>query len=506
MARVGHWIQSGTVAFYPTVILRQIYNPPLSEYAIMHFQLLAGSDCFANLVQWFAFVACGAAISLIVKELGLETRFQVFAMLLGATIPAAIVQSTSTQNDLFAAFFVLAFFYFFIRAAETNSWADFLWTGTALGLAILAKGSAYFFCFPIGLYFVVVHFLTLKEKRGKLRFVKQVAALLLIALAFNFAHYARSTTLFGEPVSTGAEKIRNENLTARIALANLVRNYANHLGSRSETLNAAIEDSVESLLGDELKNPDSTWLPQDFPFDVTSLTHEDRAGNLVHVLLITIVLSLIFLIRGDERRYLYGAVFAIVFGYVLFSLLLKWQVWGSRLQLPLFMLGTCLVAAFIGRVAPRAAILTAVLCFTTALPFLFYSAPRRVLSDDNQFVLSEPREAKYFKNLPDLEPLYTEAARFIRQQPAMPGEIGIYIEYNEFEYPLWILLKEDFAEKPILRHVGVANVSRKLAAARPLPEYVISTRSETTIESVEYAVVWSKDIVKVLRKKEAAAP
>jgi hypothetical protein len=121
-------------------------------------------------------------------------------------------------------------------------------------------------------------------------------------------------------------------------------------------------------------------------------------------------------------------------------------------------------------------------------------------------VLNEPRPTKYFKNLPDLEPLYTEAAAFIKQQPAVPEEIGLYIEYNEFEYPLWVLLKKDFAEKPFLRHVGVVNVSSKLAGTRPMPEFVISTRPETTIENVEYKEVWSRFPVKFLQKKETAAP
>ncbi len=506
LARVGHWIQNGTIGFYPTQILRQLYLPPLAEYGILHFQILAGNDHFANLVQWFAFVACGAAVSLIVKAFGLDAKFQVFAVLLCSTIPAAIVQSTSTQNDLFASVFVLTFFYFFISAAESNSWSDFLWTGTALGLAILAKGSAYLFCFPIGLFFVVAHFLTLKKLPARRRFVSQIAVVLLIAVSFNLAHYSRNTGLFGSPVSTGDEQMRNKNLTAKMALSNLARNYAIHLGTKSETLNIALEDSMKRVFGGELKNPDSTWLAEDFGFDIIYSTHEDRAGNFVHILLITIALLLIFLIRGDNRRYIYGAAFSVAFGYVLFSLLLKWQIWGSRLQMPLFMLGACLAAAFIGRVVPRAAIFAAVLCFTAALSFLFYSAPRRILSDKNEFVLNEPRRAKYFKNLPDLEPLYTEAAAFIRQQPAMPEEIGIYIEYNEFEYPLWILLKKDFAEKPTLRHVGVTNVSSKLANARPMPEFVITTRTETTIENVEYKEVWSKFPVKILQKKETAAP
>jgi hypothetical protein len=218
-------------------------------------------------------------------------------------------------------------------------------------------------------------------------------------------------------------------------------------------------------------------------------------------LLITLSLLLIFLIRGLERRYIYGAAFAIVLSYVLFSLLLKWQIWGARLQLPLFMLGCCLVAAFIARIVPRAAIFTAVLCFIVAWSFLFYSAPRRVLSNDGKFVLNEPRTHKYFKNLPDLEPFYTEAANFIRQQTPAPEEIGIYIEYNEYEYPLWVLLKKDFAKKPYLRHVGVTNVSQKLVGSRPMPEFIISTRTEKTIENVEYTEVWLKDPVRVLRKK-----
>lgn len=506
LARVGHWIQNGTIGFYPTAILRQLYLPPLAEYSILHFQLLAGNDYFANLVQWFAFVLCGAAVSLIVKAFGQDTKIQVFAALLCVTIPAAVVQSTSTQNDLFASVFVLAFFYFFISAVESNSWSDFLWTGTALGLAILAKGSAYLFCFPIGLFFVVTHFLTLKKMPARRRFIGQVAVVLLIALSFNLAHYSRNMNLFGSPVSTGDEQMRNKNLTAKMAFSNLTRNYAIHLGTTSKSLEFALEDSMKRVFGDELKNPDSTWMAEDFGFDITYLTHEDRAGNFVHILLITTALLLIFLIPGDNRRYIYGAAFSIVFGYVLFSLLLKWQIWGSRLQMPLFMLGACLVAVFIARVLPRAAILTAVLCFTAALSFLFYSAPRRILSDKNEFVLNEPRPTKYFKNLPDLEPLYTEAANFIRQQPAMPEEIGIYIEYNEFEYPLWVLLKKDFAKKPFLRHVGVTNVSSKLAGTRPMPEFIISTRPEMTIENVEFKEVWAKFPVKVLQKKETAAP
>lgn len=499
LSRVAHWIQNGSVAHYPTAILRQLYNPPLSEYGFLHFQLLAGHDNYANLVQWFALVGCGVAASLIVKEFGQNAKFQAFAVLLCATLPVAIVQSTGTQNDLFVSLFVLAFFYFWISADRSGAWRHFVWVGLALGLAILAKGSAYVFCFPIGLYFTVVHFLTLKKRAERWRFIKQISVVLLIALAFNAGHYARNTRLFGSPVATGEEKLSNKNLSAKMAFSNLARNYAIHLGTNWKKLDQSLENYLKAVFGDEIKNPDSTWMADDFPFQVKYSTQEDHAGNLVHVLLITLALLLIFLLRGDRRRYIYGTAFSIVLSFILFSLLLKWQLWGARLQLPMFMLGACLVAAFIGRVVPRAAIFTAILCFIPACAFLFMSAPRRILTEKGKFVLNEPRIHKYFKNLPDLEPFYTEAANFIRQQS--PEEVGIYIEYNEYEYPLWVLLKKDFAKKPFLRHIGLTNVSQKLVGSRPMPEYIISTRTEKTIENVEYTEVWVKHPVRVLQKK-----
>jgi hypothetical protein len=36
LARVAHWSQNHAVAFYPTHIVRQLYQPPLAEYAILH--------------------------------------------------------------------------------------------------------------------------------------------------------------------------------------------------------------------------------------------------------------------------------------------------------------------------------------------------------------------------------------------------------------------------------------------------------------------------------------
>jgi 4-amino-4-deoxy-L-arabinose transferase-like glycosyltransferase len=499
LARVAHWIQNGSAAFYPTSILRQLYQPPLAEYAILHAQLLSGNDYFANLVQWLSLISCGTAVSLIVAEFGKNLKTQFFGGVLTATLPGAIVQGSSTQNDLVASLFIVSFFYFWLRAVKLNSWKPFIWTGIALGLAILTKATSYLFCFPIGLFFTIVHFLTLKKSAERKRFVIQIAVVLLIAFALNFGHYARNFALFGAPITSGDDEVRNKNVNAKIVLSNLARNYAVNLGSKSDKLRTVIEDGMKRIFGDELKNPNSTWLENEFTVNFS--THEDSAGNFVHILLITIALFLISFIKNGEKKYVYGLVFTILLGFLLFSALLKWQIWTARLQLPLFMLGSVLVAFIVSKIKLKIDIPITILCSIIAFSFIFHAEPRRVLGKNNEFVLNSiDRQKKLFKNLPDAEPFYAEAVEFIKKQHSAPESIGLHIDYNDFDYPFWLMFKREFRAAPQIYHVGVPNVSNKLVSTRPLPEFVISIKTGNVIEDTEYKEVWKKDVFRVLQK------
>jgi Dolichyl-phosphate-mannose-protein mannosyltransferase len=498
LARVANWIQFGSVEFYPTAIVRQLYQPPLAEYSLLHFQILSSGDYFSNLIQWFALILCGVVVSLITREFGQNLKTQTLAVFLAATLPAAIVQGSSTQNDLVISLFILAFFYFWIRAVKSNAWTDFIFVGLALALALLTKGTAYIYCFPIGAFFVVVHFLTL-EKRARWRFIKQVAFVLVMAIALNAGQYARNYNLFGAPVTSGNDEVRNKNLTAKMVFSNLVRNYAINLGTKSAGLKNLLEGVMTSTFGDELKNPDSTWLENEFR--ITYSTHEDSTGNFIHIILITLVLPIILLIRADEKKYIYGAVFSILSGFVLLALLLKWQIYGSRLQMPLFLLGCALAAIVIARLPRRITSSVALIIFIFSWSSLFFAQPREIFSGDLKFVLTEQnRKQKFFKNLPDAEALYTEAAGFIKQQPNAPETVGLMLDFNDYEYPFWYLLKDDFSKVPSIYHVGITNASLKLVGTRPLPEFIISIREGNTIEGIEYKEVWKKDVVRVLQK------
>ena len=74
LARIAHWGQNHTVAFYPTHIVRQLYQPPWAEYAMLHLYILAGGDRLANLVQWVAMAVSLVGVSVIARQLGAGPR------------------------------------------------------------------------------------------------------------------------------------------------------------------------------------------------------------------------------------------------------------------------------------------------------------------------------------------------------------------------------------------------------------------------------------------------
>lgn len=506
MARVANWVQNGNIGFYPTAVLRQLYNVPLAEYSILHLQLLSGNDYFANLVQFFSFVACGVGASLIAEYFKQNELIQLLTVLLTATLPMAILQSSSTQNDLVVSLFVISFFYFFLKASESASRTDFLFAGMSLGLALLAKGTAYFFCFPIGLLIATRYLIYSRLKPNYLRFVYLTFGVVIIAFLFNAGHYARSFYLFGSPLSSGEEHLTNEKITVPIVVSNVVRNYALHIGTNSQEITNLTENLISNLLGSEINNPDSTLLGQSF--FIVQTKHEDSAGNMIHIFLLSLSLLFAFYYRGaEEKQRVIIASLTIIAGFFIFCVFLKWQPWASRLQIPLFMLGCPLSALMLSRLSSHIRVLLAVLCFAGCVPFLLRGQPRIFIPDENNYsVFTVSRADQYFANNYSIAPAYLEAAAFIKKTKAQ--EIGFdlstdYKTYNfgDWEYPLWVFIKDTFEEKPYIRHVGVKNISNQLDREKHWPEFVISTNAGNIIEGIQYEEVWAKSPVRVLKKR-----
>ncbi|MBF0385410.1 MAG: glycosyltransferase family 39 protein [Candidatus Omnitrophica bacterium] len=479
MSRVEHWIQNRTLAHYPTSDGRQIYNPPLAEIIIMNFQVLTRSDYFANLLQWLSMAGCLLGVSLIAKEYGANRLGQLLAAFFMATLSAGILQSTGTQNDYVASFFIVAFVYFLMRNPDSNK-LDSILTGLALGLAWLTKATCYIYSLPFILFYVY------QALEGKnISKLKNIFFIILIALAINSGHYKRNYLTAGNilgsegHISSHSTQSKSPNLIA----ANIMCNISMHLGTSSGKINTVIEHFIYSLgniLGVDLANPD----PRNFnePFHVQAFIHEDLAGNFSHMILILGCFIYAFLFR---KKYSFqpvlGYFFTVLFAAVLFSISVKCFLSNTRLHLPLF----ALCAPFAGVVLEKAGknrfVLAFVLIwlFVSAMPFVFRNNSRRLISSKST-VFSKPRIEQYFNNDSTLYGPYLEAAKEIKALGCK--NLGLVIQSNSWEYPLWVLLRYLEVDPIRFEHVEAYGYDKISVKKYPLgdftPELVLSVNSD----------------------------
>ena len=336
LSRAMHWIQSGSLAHYPTHIPRQLYYTPGAEMQILHVLLLSKGDWFVSLVQWFCFLGCAIAASLIAQHYGATLRGQLVAAAFSLTLPMAIIQASSTQNDLVVSFWLICFVYFGLRWILNPTLKYSLLLGSALGLAFLAKGTAYVYSLPFALWFAGLEF-----RLRRFSSAKMLAPVILIVLAINGGYFYRNLALYGKPLGKDTTHI-NKIISLPAVLSNCVRNAAFYLASPLDDLNRWEAKGIlrlhTFLSGMDPSDPRTTWWGTTFEgYPRKNQYHEDLASNPLHFLLL--FCAALFCVRCNKDRQQRSYMITLFVAALLFAIVLKWQPWHTRLHLPLFILG-----------------------------------------------------------------------------------------------------------------------------------------------------------------------
>ena len=478
LPRIAHWIQNASVAHYPTHVLRQLTLGPGAELIGAQIELLAGSDRWINFLQTLAWLGVAMAASVLAEDLGATRRGQALAAVFAATLPMAILQASSTQNDLVLSFWTLVFAHFALRAlAGKMDLPGWLLAGGSLGLAVVTKATALTIAFPFGLALAVG-----AVARGRARAARGLAAAAFLALAINAGYVTRNLALFGSPLG-GEHGAVNSAFSPGLALSNLSRNLALQLLTPWTSWNARVEDTVLALhriLGLSASDARSTWkgaefhvparltgaLPSDADQAVYTAFHEDEAGNPIHLLICAACVALLAARRTlPGRRRLGGFLAAVAAGFFLFSLVLKWQPWGARLELPLLLLAAPFAGAVLGE--GRGAGPVAALLLLCSSPWALLNATRPLLGGDS--VLTAPRLLQSFTARPQLREPLLGAARAVAARQCR--QIGLEIGPDDPEHLIRITLREAGILHPRLEHVHVTNRSARKAAEPPFADF-----------------------------------
>lgn len=459
IARIPHWIQNSSIANYPTHILWQLNMNPWAEFALLHLQILAEGDHFANLVQWFSMIGSIIGATLIAKQFRLNAKGQIATAVLAATLPIGILQGSSTQNDYVMTFWLVCFIYFVLQLTFDLRLIYTMACGASLGLCFLTKGTGYIFAVPFIAWLIIDGL-----KRHKLKFLTHLLLIGFIVLSLNLGFYARNIDLYQNILSPlpRMNGTTNEIFSFGAFSSNLIQNISLNLTTPNKYTALAAQYCTYALLAIlnlNIADPRICWggmrlnLIENAQFQY----HEDFAGNFLHLIL-TGLLILFFIKDKDLKKnhLLWKYLGSIIVGIGLFCLFIKWTPWSTRYHLAGFVLLAPFCATVLLKTRKNRMINTVcVILLVATIPWIFLNKKRPVLAKENIFNIS--RQEQYFFFISQFADPYLNAAKIM---PKTCSEIGLTLDDFSLEYPLWIFLKK---ENPNVRieHIDVTNPSSK---------------------------------------------
>ena len=481
LPRMSMWMSNHSVAMFPTPDYAHLIFAPWAEFAMMHTYLLWGSDRFVNFVQVFSFVGCIVGVSYCAKLLGAGRWGQLLAAVIAASITEGVLEASGPMNVYVVSFWILLTVIFLLRFNAEPNWTHAVLVGTAAGLAVLTKGSAYVY-----LPFLVLGCWLAGDSKARIEFWKKSPVFLFFIFALNGPQFWRCYKLTGSPLgmpfADGGQRLAwmASGFGVRELIANVIRNISLHVVAPSAGLNAVLLKGFRALIhlvGADPDDPRAMW--RGFHFELNHFsTHEIHAGDPLHLVLV-LACAILLLANYRRLRQKKEVMFyaAGLFGaFLMFCGLLRWQIWGARHHLPLFVLAAVMCGLLLEQFASKR-LSTAVVAILLAygLTFSLLNRTRSLIPWSRVADVYKPRAVQYFADQHEEQAANDIAlANAVNQLPCRDLAIDAYIGkrsvdlqgeiYPFFIYPIFALTHVDGFTKTA-HYVDVDNLSAKYAVA-----------------------------------------
>lgn len=464
MSRIMYWIGNESVDHFPTHILRHLYQPPFSEFCILHFNLIQGNDYFSNNLQLVFLLLSLFLINSILKKLNVSVNNRLIILVLTISIPSVVLQASTTKNDIICGYFVLSTILYSINILTEQNFKNFLFLGMSIGLGMLTKGTFYIFALPLILFILYV-FLKSLIKDTKFNIIINGLFAVIIIIVLNFGHFRRNYRVNNDILNideTEGKMYSNSKMNFSLLSSNILKNSGLHLGYPIDTIGDKLIRKINNnYIGVDLNNADTNYLNIDYEGRTTITTHEDAAPNTYHFIIVFLSIILGILINFFKmNKKILLLLGLIIIQFVLFCGFLKWQPWHTRLHIPLFMVSMLLIGVLIDKYKfyKLFIILSIPFSLCSFCFYTFYNNLRPLVTNTlytKNIKISDKRSKKYFSNQLYLYNDYSKAIDLINQK--QNKKIGLIM--SDWEYPL---LSNCYYEKKEMYSINVGNITSKI--------------------------------------------
>ncbi len=481
LARVEHWIQNRSVAFFATHYLTQIEFTPLSEYNLAHLHLLSGTDRFDACMPLLAALVCIIGVSELARLLGASRSTQIAASVICATIPAGVLLATITEDDYFAAATGVGLLVILASFSLGNRWGyRAIALGAAMGLCYMGKSSMGALMAPAVLALLAVAVFRQVRTEGLRETlrpgIKQVLVIGASTIAVAGVFLAQTEQLFGTFVGPATSALISSPRTIAGFGANVDRYTAAnfHIGDGVAGIQTYVSMVVLGVLGHaysvfgvSINDPHYTGTLHSDSFAPADYTLFQRlpefgASPWNILLAISAAIILVVAVARGRREFRVALVLSLSLGcgYLLLTGIPKFLPYNVRLQLPFFVAVSAVIAVALSIFPRWVTRLVLIGLVISCLPQLLDNV-ETPLVPPYQFHGSYLTEYfGHYGNPPGAEqaPAYQTVTTMLAQSTCKQAAIGNWVT---FEYPLWVGLQHEHY-KGVLNDFYVTNVSRKL--------------------------------------------
>lgn len=471
LSRVIFWMQNSGVQPFQTPTVPQAAYPPAAEYGLLHIMLLSGTDRFVNLLQFFCWLGTAVGAGLIAQEFGLKQRHQYLSGILALTVPISILEATSTQNDLLVGYFLISFSYFMIRYIRLEERCDLVFCAASLGLAVLTKPYALIYGFPFACW--LTGFLFYRRGLGCWR---PLTVFMAVFASVNLGLWTRNIEAFGAWMPKGSSLYVMQSFTPGMLFGAWIKNIALQISVPFEPLNIWMNQviyKIHNMIGTPVMDSRNALISPDLHCCVQKFsTNEDLSSNPVHFVL-SATSSLIAALWIFKRKATYIQTFyflSVVGGTTVLCFYLKWHPFFTRYHVFYYAAIAPVVAAVMSEWFSKKILqYLCVALLLTSIPWFFFNDLRPFFGKQSVFTTS--RIDQYFAHRPDLKKSYLMAADWIYRNDLK--KIGLLGRHDDWDYPLWALIKLHHGHSIEMRYVDVKGPTAHISQINFEPQAVV---------------------------------